>query len=365
VRVAFVHDWLVTYRGGEKVLESLLQLYPEAPIFTLFHDPKAMPESINRRRIILPRGLKILRRFRKLLLPFLPSIVESFDLSGYDLIISSSSCVAKGVIPDPTAKHLCYLHSPMRYIWDQRQEYLEQFAFLPLARFKVNYLSSFLRTWDVTSANRVDSFLVNSHFVGQRVAKYYRRESVVVHPPVALADFATPTKPVAASGGYFFAAGAFVSYKRFDIAIDACERLGMKLIIAGSGPFEQTLRKRAGKNTTFIIKPDDRQWRELLKNASAFLLPAVEDFGLIPIEALASGTPVLALQAGGALDYVKPGVNGEFFKEQTPESLVGVLKTFDAKSYPASTVTASAASFDDHHFKSKVKQHISLLMEQH
>jgi glycosyltransferase involved in cell wall biosynthesis len=360
MRVAYVHDWLVTYRGGEKVLEALLELYPEAPIYTLFYSPTAMPESIRKRTIYAPKWLNRLKLLRKGLLPLLPAAIEALPLEDYDLVISTSSCVAKGVMVAPHAKHLCYIHSPMRYIWDQRQHYLNRKRSFSPKEFLIHLLSQRLRMWDVSSNNGVDRFVANSSFVAQRLSRYYGRQSAVIHPPVELERF-FPREKGLSKGNYFLVAGAFVSYKRFDIAIAACEALGVKLKVVGSGPDEKRLRKLAGKNTEFVIQPNADEWVKLFQGAKALLFPQIEDFGITAIEALASGTPLIALKAGGALDFVEEGHTGLFFKEQTVDSIKAVLRDFDNTRFDAIKLEAFAKKFSKKAFLENIRRELNAL----
>jgi glycosyltransferase involved in cell wall biosynthesis len=360
MRVAFIHDWLVTHRGGEKVLEALLGLYPEAPIYTMFYDPRDLPPSITDRKIIVPQFWNRLRKWRKLLFPLYPAIIESFDLSGYDLVISTSSCAAKAAIPAVHAKHLCYIHSPMRYVWDQMDAYMEPLKSLPGARSVANLIAPWLRLWDVATCNRVDQFVANSRFVQQRVQRYYGRESVVVHPPIALEHLRPNSKP---TRDYFLVAGAFVPYKRIDLAIQACESLGQRLIVAGAGPMEKQLRSLGGTKTEWVISPNDNDFRSLLQNAKALIMPGIEDFGMIPVEAIASGTPVVAFRGGGALDFVRPGSTGAFFETQDVSSLRAVLEEFRIGDYDTAKLTWFANQFSLDSFLSKVQNEIALLME--
>jgi glycosyltransferase involved in cell wall biosynthesis len=361
VKVALVHDWLVSYRGGEKVLAALAELYPEAPIYTLFYKPESMPRHLRERMVIFPPLLNRFMLIRKLLLPLLPHLVESFPLFSYDLVISTSSCVAKGVIPGPQAKHLSYIHSPMRYIWDQRLEYFQQLAKFPGALALINYFSKNLRLWDVVSTGRCDRLLVNSHFVGSRVRKYYGRSSSVVHPPIELEAFYPPAAAPRADS-YWLAAGALVPYKRVDLAIAACEALGQPLVIAGSGSEEKKLRKLAGKYTKFHIAPGTDELRELLQGARALLFPGVEDFGMLAIEAMACGTPVVALAAGGALDFIKPGRTGEFFPEATSEALQEVMQGFSRERYSCEELVAFSQQFSKQIFQRNIKEEIAQLV---
>ena len=360
-KVAFVHDWLDTYRGGEKVLELLLSLYPDAPIYTLFYDPKDLPESITNREVIFPKALKPFHKIRKVMLPLLPAFVESMPLETYDLVISTSSCVAKGVITSPESKHLCYIHSPMRYIWDQRSHYIKDLPLL--ARGLMHLFSSNLRTWDVASSSRVDRFVANSSFIKKRVEKYYSKASSVVNPPVELNAFSQKPRSRLVKDDYLLAAGAFVSYKRLDIAIDACEKLGKKLIVAGSGGELVNYKKLAKKHTQFMISPNREDWTNLFYHADAFIFPALEDFGITAIEALASGTPLIAYKAGGAIDFLKPGITGEFFEYQTAESLEKVLANFDKNKYDRDTLKEFAKDFSEENFLEKMKSEIALMME--
>lgn len=362
MKVAFVHDWLVTYRGGEKVLEAMLELFPEAPIYTLFYEPKQMPESIRGRTVHFPKFLNKFRKIRKIFLPFYPSIIESMPLEEYDLIISTSSCVAKGAIPGPNAKHLCYIHSPMRYIWDQRAYYLNSLQKIPVLSSIFNSLCLRLRMWDTLSSQRVDKFIANSSFVHSRVSKYYGRGSDVIHPPVDVDTFSKPSEPTLKEP-YFLVAGAFVSYKRFDLAIKACEIAGVKLVVAGSGPDEIRLRKLSSKNTVMMIKPNPETWQSLMCHAQALIFPGIEDFGITAIEALSSGTPVIAFQGGGALDFVQPGVTGAFFDKLCPQVLATTIQTFDPNSYSKLKLQEFAANFKKETFQEKINVQIKNLTE--
>lgn len=360
MKVAFVHDWLVTYRGGERVLEALLELYPEAPIFTLFYTPSQMPKSISSRRVITPVGLGVLTPFRKALLPFLPTLIESFDLNDFDLVISTSSCVAKGCIPGPNATHVSYVHSPMRYIWDQKAQYFTGFLALPVVSWFAEWMASQLRMWDTVSATRVDHFIANSQFVAQRIRRYYRRDAVVIAPPVDLNE-PKPKVRESSEPGYFLAAGAWVSYKRFDLAIDSCRQAGKKLIIAGSGPLAASFATAAAqsKNTIEIVHaPDRTRWVSLLRGADALLFPGTEEFGVTAVEALSCGTPVIAHRSGGALDFIQPGVNGFFFDSFTAASLASAIQSFNVMEFDPKKVAATADRFGRTHFVDHVREEL-------
>lgn len=364
VRVAYVHDWLVTYRGGEKVLAALLELYPKAPLFTLFYDPKAMPSVISRREIHCPKLTQPLRPFRKALLPVLPRLIESFRLDDFDLIISTSSCVAKGARKAKSAKHICYLHSPMRYIWDQQAEYLQGVAHLPGAHWIIRSMTPRLRAWDIASStpDRIDRFIANSSFVRERARKFYGRDTSIIHPPVELERFSVAT-PLTRRNGYLLAAGALVSYKRFDLAIAACAKLRRKLVIAGSGPMETALRRLAattpGADVIFEIQPDDPRLVTLLQGADALLFPGVEDFGMIAIESMACGTPVIAFAGGGARDFIKPGETGMFFHESNAESLSECLENFLPRAFDAEHLNQYATRYNRESFLTQFREEIA------
>ncbi len=342
MRVAFVHDWLDTYRGGERVLETMLELFPDAPIYTLFYEPKGMPKAITARSVFTPPGIAWLRPVRKLLLPILPALMESFDLRPFDLIISTSSAVAKGAIPGPQARHLCYMHSPMRYIWDQNEEYFRTMRKIPLINIAFQIMAAKMRQWDVASLPRVDMFVANSHFVRQRIKRFYGVEARVIHPPVHTSRFTATS----AKENFYLVAGAFVPYKRFDLAIEACEMVGKRLVVAGSGPELKRLKENAGKKIEFVINPSNEEMASLMARAKGLLFPGVEDFGLIPIEAMASGTPVIALKKGGALDYISPGVTGLFFEEPTADSLAEAISRFEDLQFKVDDLTGAAQKFD-------------------
>lgn len=366
MRVALIHDWLDGYRGGEKVLTALLELFPEAPVFTLFYRPEKMPASYHSRQIYYPKRLNRMQKWRKVLLPILPTMIESFELDDFDLVISSSSCVAKGVITSPHTPHLCYIHSPMRYVWDQRQHYINRWMRLVPFHFLWNHISTYLRLWDTVSAGRVDRFVANSSFVAQRVRKYYDQPAAVLHPPVEIERF-HPAERQAPSDlsqkPYFLVAGAFVSYKRFDLAIEACEQLGKRLIVAGSGPAEAALRRLGKKFTHFEIQPDGDRWVELFQNAEALLFPGLEDFGITAIEALAAGTPVIAFQGGGALDFIQPGVTGEFFSKPEVASLIQTLQAFRPERYQSDVLVEYSKDYSKKNFQQQIRHHIDQLLQ--
>ncbi len=325
MRVALVHDWLTGMRGGEKVLEALCERFPDADIFTLFHWPGSVSALIERHRIRtswlqrLPFAARHYRRY----LPLFPSAIERFDLRGYDLVVSSSHCVAKSVIPDAGARHLCYCHSPMRYAWDQFEAYFGADRVGAVAsRFVYRPIMTRLAAWDARTAARVHRFVANSRHVAGRIARYYNRRASVVYPPVDTAFYRPALHP---PENHFLIVSALVPYKRIDLAVEACRRSGAALRIVGDGPERSRLERLAGANVTFLGAMAGDAIRNEYQRARAVILPGEEDFGIVPVEAQACGRPVVAYARGGALETVVDGETGVLFEELTPASLGAAL----------------------------------------
>jgi glycosyltransferase involved in cell wall biosynthesis len=325
-RVALIHYWLVAMRGGERVLERLLRLYPGADIFTHIYDRGSMSARLRSAKVTASfvGRLPMARRFYQYYLPLMPMALEEFDLSAYDLVISSESGPAKGVITRPDSLHVCYCHSPMRYIWDHYHQYKREAN--PLARLAMPLLYHRLRKWDESSSARVDKIASNSRFIQSRVAKVWRRESEVIHPPVETGLF-TPSLDI---DDHYLWVGQMVPYKRPDLAVDAFNRNGRKLLMVGSGSMIKKLKARAGSNITFVERMDFAALRKAYARARAFIMTAEEDFGITPVEAMASGRPVIAYGRGGALDTVIPDSTGLFFEQQEPDSLVDAIERMES-----------------------------------
>ena len=326
-RVAIVHYWLVTMRGGERVLERLIKLFPEADLFTHVYDPAAVSEVIRQRPITttfidkLPAANKLYQKY----LPLMPYALERLDLSGYDLVISSESGPAKGVIPAPNALHVCYTHSPMRYLWDQHALYRANSG--PVARLGAELFSKGLRQWDVTTAQRVDRFAANSKFVAKRIEKYYRRDATVIYPPIDLSLF----QP-AADGeqeDFYLWCSQFTPYKRPDLAIDAFNTLKLPLVMVGRGPTLEQMKKRAGPTIKFVDRMSFDQLRAAYCSCKALVFTAEEDFGMVPVEVIRSGRPVIALGRGGSLETVTPDLSGMLFDDPEVDQLIDALSRFE------------------------------------
>ena len=325
MKVAIIHFWLIAMRGGERVLENICDLYPEADIFTHVVDRNALSNKLRARNIktTFIQNLPFARRSPQKYLPLMPRALEQLDLQDYDLVISSEAGPAKGVITRPDAAHVCYCHSPMRYIWDQYHIYKSSAG--PLTRLAMPRIAHRLRQWDLSSASRVDTFVANSAFVAQRIKKYYRREAVVIYPPVQLDQFVRRREVDNA----FLWVGQLVPYKRCDIAIGAFNKLGLPLIILGDGPEKKRLQRMAKSNIRFVDKLSFSQLCEAYSRAKAVVFTAVEDFGIVPVEAMASGRPVIAYGRGGVSESVTENVTGIFYNESTTESLIEAVERFE------------------------------------
>lgn len=347
-RIAIIHYWLVAMRGGERVLERVLRLFPQADLFTHVLDPRAIPDEISSRVVKttfidrLPASRKLYQRY----LPLMPMALEALDLKGYDLVLSFEAGPAKGVIADPDALHVCYCHSPMRYLWDAYGEYRASAG--RLARATMPWLFPPLRLWDYASAARVDGFIANSKFIQRRIRRAYGRSSVIVHPPV-------PTRAFRASpdvGADYLWVGQMTPYKRADIAVKAFNQLQRPLTLIGKGEMRRQLERLAGPTVSFKDGVSFAELKQSYATARALIYTAEEDFGIIPVEAQAAGRPVLAYGRGGVCDSIKPGVGGLFYEEQTVESLVQGVHALDAwlPSFRPQDSQAAASRFSAERF---------------
>ena len=352
---AIVHDWLTGMRGGEKVLESIGALYPDADVYTLLRVPGSTSPAIEGRRIRTSflQHLPGASRFYRHYLPVFPTAIEQFDLDGYDLIISSSHCAAKAVVAPGRARHLCYCHSPMRYAWDQFSAYFGRERTGRLGEAALRPVLAWLARWDRATAPRVHRFVANSRFVADRIRRYYGRHADVVHPPVDTEFYRPDATP---PGDHFLVVSALVPYKRVDLAIAACGRAGAPLRIVGTGPDRDRLEREAGPSVTFLGQLSDEEIRDQYRGARAVILAGEEDFGIVPVEAQACGRPVVALGRGGALETVIDGETGVLFADTTPESLTAALECLGALRPDPARIRDHAAQFSRSRFAARFSE---------
>lgn len=360
MRVAIVHYWFVGMRGGEKVVEALCELYPDADVYTHVYDPDAVSDAIRRHTVktTFIQRLPWARRLYKAYLPFMPLALEQLDLRAYDLVISSECGPAKGVVTNPRTVHLCYCHSPMRYAWDMYWDYMDNLRW-PM-RWAGSFIMHYMRLWDRACADRVDRFVANSQFVADRIRTHYRRDATVVHPPVDVDTFS----PNSSREDFYLCVGELVAYKRVDLAVQAFNRLGRRLVVIGAGVETRRLRNLAGPTVELLGRCPDAVVRDHLSRCRALVFPGEEDFGIVPIEAMASGAPVLAYGVGGVRETISDGETGLFFEEQTPEAIMDTVKRFeDARHrFHPESIAEHVRQFSRERFQQEIGEVVDELM---
>jgi glycosyltransferase involved in cell wall biosynthesis len=364
MKVAIVHDYLAQAGGAERVVEAMHDMYPSAPIFTSVYDKNSTFSSFENYDIhtsYLQFWPFCTKKYHKLALPFYPSAFERFDFRGYDLVLSSASSFAKGVMTPFETCHICYCHTPTRFLW-RAKEYASQTSRPDLFNKVMEPLFRQMRTWDIESAHRVDYFIANSYNVAKRIRKFYRRSVVaVVYPPVQVQKF--HLAPKSEIGSHFLVVSRLLSYKRVDIAIQACNMLNVPLRIIGTGPDEASLRKLAGPNITFLGRQSDEQVSDEMATCRALIFAGEEDFGITAVEAMASGRPVVAFASGGALETVIDGKTGVFFEHPTAESLAEALKNVQSMEFSQSELQDYANQFSSEVYQSTMKNVIEASLE--
>jgi len=351
MRLALIHDHLNQIGGAEKVLKSFTRLYPQAPVFTLLYNKQIAKQFLPNTKLIgsFLQNKRLAHKYFKWFLPLMPTAVESYNLKGYDIVLSDSSAFSKGVITDIAAKHICYCHTPTRYLWSDSWEYIIELEKSNLiVRKLLPPLLTYLRTWDYQAAQRVDKFIANSKFVAKRIKRFYKRDAHVIYPPVEVDKY----KIIKDKQKYFVLMSRLRPYKRVDLAIEAFNEMRIPLKIVGAGWEHKYLEKKANKNIEFVGEIlDISQKNKILGSARALIHPQEEDFGISAVEAMACGTPVIAYGKGGALETVKHGVSGMFFEDQTWESLANAVVHFRDGEFDPQAVKQHADQFDEVRFR--------------
>ncbi len=365
MKIALVHDYLIQYGGAERVLEAFSEVWPEAPIYTLLYDPRLVQHRFSGKLIQTSYLQKVpfAKRHHRIFPPLMMSAIEQFDLDQYDVVLSDSSSFAKNLITRPDTLHICYCHTPMRYAWDDCQYYIQEFSFPAVIRKLITpLLMNYIRVYDYYGTNGVDSFLANSKFVARRLKKYYGRDSQVLNPPVEVNRFWVTSQEDL--GSYFLMVGRMMKYKRMDLVIEAFNELQLPLRIVGRGMELARLKKLAGPTIDFLGRVSDEELRKIYSRAQAFIFPQEEDFGIVAIEALASGRPLIAYRAGDIPEHVIEGQTGVFFDYQTKEAIIGAVKKFQQIDFDSEFIRSSAQKFDWEGFKRRTKAFVDDKYEQ-
>ncbi|MDP2631599.1 MAG: glycosyltransferase [Candidatus Uhrbacteria bacterium] len=363
MKVALVHDHLTQNGGAERVLEALQAMWPEAPTFTLLYDKKAVGSTFGHRNIQtsflqkMPLSLKRPRWY----LPLMPMATESYNLKNFDVIISSSSAFSKGIVPPTESLHICYCHTPTRYLWSNTHDYLTELNVPGPIKKLLPPVLSWLRTWDKLAADRVDYFIANSETVNRRISKYYQKSSFVIHPPVDIDQFEISDRPKE----YYLIGGRLVYYKRYDLVIDAFNKLGLPLVVFGSGPMEKALKQKAEPNIKFLGRVSDQERAKLFADAIAFINPQEEDFGITPVESMAAGRPVIAYRKGGAIETIIDGVTGVLFDSQCWEEIADTILQFDHTNFDPKKIREHAEQYSLQNFRKNMHGFVNEKWNEH
>ncbi len=370
MKIALVHDYLVQHGGAESVLKAFLKAFPDAAVYTLLYDRKLVHGAFDEVDIITSslQKMPFARTRHRSFPPLMPQAIEEFDFTDYDIILSDSSSFAKGIITSPETLHVSYVHTPMRYAWDDCQKYTSDFGLPSVIERIVPFIMNPIRMWDYASAQRVDHFLANSRFVEKRIRKYYHNNAEVLHPPVNTDRFSQKKKRESGKemdNDYYLMVGRLIAYKRHDVAIKAFNELGLPLKIAGRGPEKEGLQKIAKENIEFLGRVPDADLPTLYQNCKGFIFPQEEDFGIVAIEALASGKPLIAYRGGDIVEHVEDGIHGILFEDQTVESLTEAIVRFESSVFNSDDIAKSVEHFDTEIFCDKIKHRIEELYREH
>jgi glycosyltransferase involved in cell wall biosynthesis len=359
IKVALVHDFLTQYGGAEKVLLSLCEMFPEAPIYTLLYDKKGVRGKFQNRKIytsFLQKFPKLLRRKKRYLAPFMSTAPETFDLRDFDLVVSSSGAWSKGIVTRLNTTHISYMHSPMRFAWDYREKYFDDIK--KRIGFCKRLFLNYLRVWDYQAAQRPDILISNSEYTRSRIKKYYRRESEVIYPPAISREHRKTKTLKQRKDNYFLVVSRLSAYKKIDVVVDAFNKMGLPLIVIGEGEQEKYLRKIAEKNVKILGWKSDEKLEKYYENARALIFPTIDDFGITMVEAMSYGVPVVAIRKGGAKEIVEEGVTGEFFDTQTPEVLSDGIRRFmeNEENYDSNIIQRKVEKFTEDKFKESIRR---------
>lgn len=357
MRTAIIHDWLNQIGGAENVLETLVAMFPNAPVFTSMYWPEKMPREYRRWdiRTSFTNHLPGIHKHHQRYLLAYPWAFSQIDLTGYDLVLSNKSGFCHNVRAQPGATHICYCLTPTRYVW-HIDEYLKQEGFNPALKSLIRALARWLRRRDLRACEGVDHFIAISSEVQQRIARLYGRESVIIHPPVETSQF----QPIAKPDNYFLVVSRLIPYKRIDLAVEAFTALNLPLIVAGEGRDRVRLQASAGPTVKFLGRVSREELADLMAHCKALIFPGLEDFGISPVEAMASGRPVIAFASGGALDYIREGETGCFFRKQSVQDLARTVQQFDSQQFDSRTIRQFALRFDRSIFEQKLRRFIDL-----
>lgn len=365
MKVALIHDYLVQYGGGERVLDVMSDMFPEAPIYTLVYDPQAVHGAFQDKdvRTSFLQNIPFTKSHHRLFPLLMPMGVENWDLSEYDVVLSSSSSYAKGVITPPGTTHISYCHTPTRYAWDNCHRYFQEFRYNTFVKRLLPFAVNYIRMWDKVSADRVDYYIANSHNVARRIEKYYHMPARVIHPPVNIDRF----QPAADHDDYYLMLGRFLVYKHYDIVIQAFQNSDRKLKIVGTGPEEEYLKSlaRGCENIEFLGRLSDEDSKKAFERCRAFIFPSEDDFGIVPVEAMAAGKPVIAYGVGGACETVEDGVTGVFFSEQTPQSVKEAVDRFETMHFDSQVIAEHVSHFSYDRFRQELEETVETLMTLH
>ncbi len=359
MKIALVHDYLVQCGGAERVLECFTEIFPEAHIYTIMYDKKLMHGVFADKKIHTSflQHFPLARKRHRIFPLLMTSAIEQFDFSSYDIVLSDSSSYAKGIITSPDTLHICYMHTPMRYAWDDCQKYTDDFGLPSFIKKMVPFFMNYIRIWDSVSATRVDNFIANSNFVAKRIKKYYKKDSIVINPPVNVENFYIE-KGAAKREDYFLIVGRLITYKRHDIVIEAFNELGLPLKIIGRGPELKKMKKIAKDNIEFLGRVDDVHLPKYYANCRAFVFPQEEDFGIVAIEAMAAGRPLIAYRGGDIVENLEEGKTGIFIEKQTATSVIKAVNEFLKLEFDGDYIRSKALKFNKNIFKEKIKKYI-------